>query len=213
MVLKSCWVMVFGIGENPAAVPFCDEPLVHYVPLARYAKLRAVHAPGMPGTFSPTPRVSDPDMHYGSCVTHVPWCLPGSLISGFLWNRWRGKRSRHSRRMRNPQLYVFGKRPMVWCSLKHEKDTLRCKNHIYKGRPIYSFTAEGLLRSILVTNDRIMSKSTESGYHRSICSYVMRIYTCNIQYSKFQIQNHVYCHNVCIAIHRNLHNRKYTVTQ
>ena len=26
--------------------------------------------------------------------------------------RWRGKRSRHSRRMRNPQFYISGKRPM-----------------------------------------------------------------------------------------------------
>ena len=23
--------------------------------------------------------------------THVPWCTPGSLTSGFLWNRWRGE--------------------------------------------------------------------------------------------------------------------------
>ena len=60
----------------------------------------------MPGTFSPPPRVSDPDMHHGICVMHMPWCMPGSLTSGFLWNRWRGKRSRHSRRMRNPQFYV-----------------------------------------------------------------------------------------------------------
>ena len=41
-------------------------------PLARYAKLRVAHAPGMPGTFSPPPRVSKPDMHHGTCVTHVP---------------------------------------------------------------------------------------------------------------------------------------------
>ena len=27
--------------------------------------------------------------------------------------RWRGKRSRHSRRMRNPQFYVYGKKPMA----------------------------------------------------------------------------------------------------
>ena len=27
--------------------------------------------------------VSDPDMHHGACVTHVLWCMPGSLISGF----------------------------------------------------------------------------------------------------------------------------------
>ena len=83
-------------------------------PLARYVKLWVAHAPGMPGTFSPPPRVSDPDMHHGTCVTHVPWCMPGSLISYFLWNRWRGKRSRHPRRMRNPQFYVSGKRPMRW---------------------------------------------------------------------------------------------------
>ena len=82
-------------------------------PLARCVKLRAAHAPGMPGTFSPPPRVSDPDMHHGTCVTHVPWWISGSLTSGFLWSRWRGKRSRHSRRMRNPQFYVSGKRPMA----------------------------------------------------------------------------------------------------
>ena len=65
---------------------------------------------GMPGTFSPPPWVSDPDMNHGTCVTHVPWCMLGSLISGFLWSWWRGKRSRHSRRMRNPQFHVSGKR-------------------------------------------------------------------------------------------------------
>ena len=45
----------------------------------------------MPGTFSPPPQVSDPDMHQGTCVTHVPWCMPGSLTSNFLWSRRRGK--------------------------------------------------------------------------------------------------------------------------
>ena len=85
---------------------------LHHGPLDRYAKLRVAHAPGMPGTFSPPPRVSDPDMHHGTCVTHVPWCMPGSLTSGFLRSRWRGKRSRHSRRMRNPQFCTSGKRPI-----------------------------------------------------------------------------------------------------
>ena len=75
-------------------------------------KLRIAHAPGMPGTFSLPPRVSDPDMHHGTCVTHVPWYAPGSLTSGFHWCRWRGKRSWHSRRMRNTQFYVSDKRPM-----------------------------------------------------------------------------------------------------
>ena len=53
-------------------------------------KIAGAHAPVMPGTFSPPPRVSDPDMHHGTCVTHVPWCMPGSLTSGFIWSRrWR----------------------------------------------------------------------------------------------------------------------------
>ena len=51
-------------------------------PLARYEKLRVAHAPGMPGTFFPPPRVGDPDMHHGTCVKHVPWCMPGSLTRG-----------------------------------------------------------------------------------------------------------------------------------
>ena len=84
-----------------------------YGPLTRYVKLPVAHAPGMPGTFSPPPWVSDPSMHHDTCVTHVPWCMPGSLTGGFLWSRWRGKRSRHSRRMRNPRFHVSGKRPIV----------------------------------------------------------------------------------------------------
>ena len=60
-------------------------------PLSRYVKLRVAHAPGNSGTFSPSSRVSDPDMHHGTCVTHVPWCMPGSLTSRFLWSRWQGK--------------------------------------------------------------------------------------------------------------------------
>ena len=82
-------------------------------PLTWYVKLRVAHAPGMLGTFSPPPRVGYPDMHHGACLTRVPWCMPGSLTSGFLWSRWRRKHSRHPRCMRNPQFYVSGKRPMI----------------------------------------------------------------------------------------------------
>ena len=28
------------------------------------------------------PLVSDPGMHHGTCVTHVPWCMSGSLTRG-----------------------------------------------------------------------------------------------------------------------------------
>ena len=62
-----------------------------YGPLTRYVKLRVAHAPGTPGTFS-APRLqraplrSDPGMHDGTCVTHVPWCMSGSLIRGGVEN-------------------------------------------------------------------------------------------------------------------------------
>ena len=46
------------------------------------------------------PLVSDPGMHHGTCVS-------GSLT------RDGGKRSRHSRRMRNPLFYLSGKRPIA----------------------------------------------------------------------------------------------------
>ena len=32
--------------------------------------------------FRRKPLVSDPGMHHGTCVTHVPWCMSGSLTSG-----------------------------------------------------------------------------------------------------------------------------------
>ena len=74
----------------------------------RYIKLQVAHAPGMPGMFpspptSKEPLVKDPGMHHGTCVT------PSRGIAN---PPWRGKHSRHSRRKRNPQFYVSGKRPM-----------------------------------------------------------------------------------------------------
>ena len=94
---------------------------LQYGPLTRYAKVRVPHAPGMLGTFSPPPRVRDSDIHHGTCVTHTG--VPGSLTSGFLWSRWRGKRSRNSWRMRNPQFCVSGKRDIeqihvIWHTIK-----------------------------------------------------------------------------------------------
>ena len=58
-------------------------PLISAMGLFPDTKLRVAHAPGMLGTFSPPPRVSDPDMHHGTC-------MPKSLISSLFWSRWRG---------------------------------------------------------------------------------------------------------------------------
>ena len=66
--------------------------------------------------------VSNPDMHHGTCVTHVPWCMSGSLTCGG-----RGKRSRHSRRMRNPQFYISGKRPITPITLVYADKELVLK--------------------------------------------------------------------------------------
>ena len=60
------------------------------------------------------PRFSDPGMHHDTCVTHVRRCMPGSLISGFLWSRCREKHSRLSLRLRNPQFYMSGKKPIAY---------------------------------------------------------------------------------------------------
>ena len=86
----------------------------------RHAQLRVAHDTGMTGTFYSTskkPQVSDPGMHHGTYVTHVPW-----YMVGWLTRRWRGKRSQHSRRMSNPQFYVSGKRPYT-----HSRDALQVK--------------------------------------------------------------------------------------
>ena len=60
---------------------------MYHGPLTIYGKLRVVHAPEMAGTFprhwlQRKPLVSDSSMHYGTCVTHVPWCMSGALTCG-----------------------------------------------------------------------------------------------------------------------------------
>ena len=81
---------------------------LHHGPLARYVKLRVAHEPGMPGKLSLPPQVSDPDMHNGTCVAHMPRCMSGSLTSVFLGSRWR-----------NSQFNVSGKRSMAHSHEKH----------------------------------------------------------------------------------------------
>ena len=74
---------------------------------------------GDAGNVSPPPRVSALNVHHGTCVTHVPGCMPGSLSSSILWSRWRGKRSG---RMRNPHrnfTYLI-RGPLQWHHMTHQ---------------------------------------------------------------------------------------------
>ena len=99
-------------------------------------KMWVAHAPGMLGTFSLPRRVTNPDTHHGMCVTHVPWCMPGSLTSSFLWSWWRGKHSRHSWRMHNQQLCVSGKRTMAQVDSTHIVYYCSCCNSEWHGKII-----------------------------------------------------------------------------
>ena len=75
-------------------IPKDYPPDIDYLnngPHIRYVRLRVAYAPGM----------------------------PGSLTSGFLSSQWWGKRSQHSRRIHNPQIYVSGKRPMAGLSWRN----------------------------------------------------------------------------------------------
>ena len=52
-----------------------DNTLPHG-PLTKYAKLRVAY---MRQECETKPPVNDPGMHHNTCVTHVPWCMSGSL--------------------------------------------------------------------------------------------------------------------------------------
>ena len=100
-------------------------------PLTRYAKLRVAHAPVMPRTFSPPHLVSDLDMHHGTCVTHVPWCMTGSLTSGFLWSRWQENVPGIPGACASRIFVVFGKRPMDRTSSYTAIVDLQCVRHLH----------------------------------------------------------------------------------
>ena len=122
---KSVMLRTLGLGQSYFHGPF-----------TRCVKLWVAHAPGMSGTFFPPPQISDPDMHHGTYVTHVPCCMPGSLTSGFPWSWWRGKRSRHSLCMRNLQFCVSGKRPMCsWINIR-----IKWVNNSHESLPVESIS-------------------------------------------------------------------------
>ena len=97
-----------------------------HVPLARYVKLQVADAPGMSGTFSPV-TAGKPSRHPSRHVRNA-----GAVMHAgrFLLSRWRGKRSRHSRRMRNPQFYVSGKRSITKNSQPKQRKAEQNEVHV-----------------------------------------------------------------------------------
>ena len=89
--------MSIGASHPPAwHPPLCwsewdhSTRYVQYVPWASYQirKIAGCACAGNAGNVFPRRRfqrkllVSDPGMHHGTCVTHVPWCMSGSLTCG-----------------------------------------------------------------------------------------------------------------------------------
>ena len=97
MLSKRCW---YGAHSTPVyrvwlvstmlrmAHHLCDCSCeAAHGPLTRHMKLRVAHEPRMPATLyrhwlQRKLLVSDSGMHHGTCVTHVPWCMSGSLTRG-----------------------------------------------------------------------------------------------------------------------------------
>ena len=88
--------------------------LLHsYGPLAKYIKLRVVDAQECRECFhSPPPKETaiKGSRHASRHVRHAR----AVMLVGIAYPRWRGKHSRHSRRIHNPQFYVSGTRPIVF---------------------------------------------------------------------------------------------------
>ena len=83
-------------------------------PLTRYVKSRFTHALGMPGMYSLPPTLKETASwrfrHASRHVRHARAVMHVGIANPL----WRGKRSRHSRRMRDTIFSVFGKRPMQY---------------------------------------------------------------------------------------------------
>ena len=97
------WFISFRVYQ------FCYR-LIHR-PLTRYVILWVAHAPGMPGTFSPSPTSKETASKRARHASHHARHARAVMHVG-LANPAAGKRSRHSRGMCNPQFYVSGKRLM-----------------------------------------------------------------------------------------------------
>ena len=108
-----------------------------------------------------------------TCVIHVPWCMPGSLTSGFLWSRWRGKCSQHSRRIRNPQFCVSGKKPIAHCCEKTKPLIQRNQHvpdhHVSHKCNLFSIRLNVMIRVRIITIEFAYTTLKRKCYFVEIC--------------------------------------------
>ena len=84
------WILLTFCKENPPVFGDLRRGDTHITPWASYQirKIAGCACAGNAGNVSPRrrfqrkPIVGDPGMHHGTCVTHVPWCMSGSLTCG-----------------------------------------------------------------------------------------------------------------------------------
>ena len=111
-IIDICWKCKYLFGVH--CIYHLFPSIVVHSPWASYQirKIAGCACAGNAGNVFPCDRLqrkplaSDPGMHHGTCVTHVPWCMSGSLTRG-------GKTFPVIPAHAHPQFYVSGKRPMV----------------------------------------------------------------------------------------------------
>ena len=83
-----------GSGESRNEIPFlskCHDEVMAWAS-CQIPKIAGCDCARNAGNVFPfaklqmKPLFSDPGMHHGTCVTYVPWCMPGSLARGGVEN-------------------------------------------------------------------------------------------------------------------------------
>ena len=103
-----------------------------YEPLARYVKLRVVHAPGMPGMPGTPPLVSDPDIEEKITVRIVQIMIQATLLAQ-IGVTLQEQKTRATQNFNMTAIFQYGRRGLNWIALKMavngQKDY--CENKLY----------------------------------------------------------------------------------
>ena len=110
---KSIFKFKSVLSKWPKTEYHCDCSDLCHGPLISYVKSWVAHTPGMPGTFSPPPTSKETSNYRSRHASRHVSDARAVMHIGIVNPRWRGKRSRHSRRMRNSRFFVSGKRSML----------------------------------------------------------------------------------------------------